>query len=91
MTAGNASSINDGAAAVVVMSEEKARELGVKPMATWVAGAMAGVDPAIMGVGPVAATQKVMARTGLTIGDFDLIDVYKRQGLHQLLRCPRPV
>ena len=74
VTAGNASGINDGAAAVVVMSEEKAKELGVKPMATWVAGALAGVDPAIMGIGPVYATRKVMARTGLKIDDFDLIE-----------------
>jgi acetyl-CoA C-acetyltransferase len=73
-TAGNASGINDGAAAVVVMSEEKAKELGVKPMATWIAGALGGVDPAIMGVGPVAATKKVLARTGLTIDDFDLYE-----------------
>ena len=72
-TAGNASGINDGAAAVVVMSEEKAIELGVKPMATWVAGALGGVDPSIMGVGPVAATKKVLAKTGLTIDDFDLL------------------
>lgn len=74
VTAANASSINDGAAAVVVMSEEKAKELGVKPMATWVAGALGGVDPAIMGVGPVAATKKVLARTGLAVSDFDLIE-----------------
>ena len=74
VTAGNASSINDGAAAIVVMSEEKAKELGVKPMATWVAGALGGVDPSIMGVGPVAATQKVMAKTGLTVADMDLIE-----------------
>jgi acetyl-CoA C-acetyltransferase len=73
-TAGNASGINDGAAAVVVMSEEKAIELGVKPMATWVAGALGGVDPSIMGVGPVAATKKVLARTGLTIDQFDLYE-----------------
>ncbi len=73
-TAGNASGINDGAAAVVVMSEEKAKELGVKPMATWVAGALGGVDPSIMGVGPVAATKKVLARTGLTIDDFDVYE-----------------
>ncbi|HBE10738.1 MAG TPA: acetyl-CoA C-acyltransferase, partial [Lachnospiraceae bacterium] len=66
VTAGNASGINDGAAAVVLMSEEKAKELGVKPMATFVAGALAGVDPSIMGIGPVAATKKVMAKTGLT-------------------------
>ena len=58
VTAANSSGINDGAAAVIVMSEEKAKELGVTPMATWVAGALAGVDPAIMGIGPVAATKK---------------------------------
>jgi acetyl-CoA C-acetyltransferase len=74
VTAANASSINDGAAAIVVMSEEKAKELGVTPMATWVAGALGGVDPAIMGVGPVAATKKVMAKTGLTVADMDLIE-----------------
>ena len=67
VTAGNSSSINDGAAAVVVMSEEKANELGIKPMATWVTGALGGVEPRIMGIGPVAATKKVLARTGLTI------------------------
>ena len=74
VTAANSSGINDGAAAVIVMSEEKAKELGVKPMATWVAGALAGVDPTIMGIGPVAATKKVMAKTGMTIDDFDLIE-----------------
>ena len=74
VTAGNASGINDGAAAIVVMSEEKAKELGVKPMATWVAGALGGVDPAIMGVGPVASTKKVFAKTGLTIKDMDLVE-----------------
>ena len=74
VTAGNASGINDGAAAVVVMSEEKAKELGVTPMATWVAGALGGVDPSIMGVGPVASTKKVLAKTGMSIDDFDLIE-----------------
>lgn len=74
VTAGNASGINDGAAAIVVMSEEKAKELGVTPMATWVQGALAGVDPEIMGIGPVAATRKVMERTGLTVDDMDLIE-----------------
>ena len=74
VTAGNASGINDGAAAIVVMSEEKAKELGVKPMATWVAGALAGVDPSIMGIGPVAATKKVMGKTGMKIEDFDIIE-----------------
>ncbi|MDD7467227.1 MAG: acetyl-CoA C-acetyltransferase [Floccifex porci] len=74
ITAGNASGINDGAAAMVVMSEEKAKELGVKPMATWVAGALGGVEPEIMGVGPVAACKKVFARTGYTIEDIDLVE-----------------
>ncbi len=74
VTAANSSGINDGAAAIVVMSEEKAKELGVTPMATFVAGALGGVDPAIMGVGPVAATNKVLAKTGMKIDDFDLIE-----------------
>ncbi|WP_418519909.1 acetyl-CoA C-acetyltransferase [Holdemanella porci] len=74
VTAGNASGINDGASAIVVMSEEKAKELGVTPMATWVQGALAGVEPEIMGIGPVAATRKVMEKTGLTVDDMDLIE-----------------
>ncbi len=74
VTAANASGINDGAAAIVVMSEEKAKELGVTPMASFVAGALGGVDPKIMGVGPVASTKKVFAKTGLTIDDMDLVE-----------------
>ena len=74
VTAGNSSAINDGAAAVVVMSEEKAKELGITPMATWIGGALGGVDPAIMGIGPVAATKKVMEKTGLKVEDMDLIE-----------------
>ncbi len=74
VTAGNASGINDGAAAIVVMSEEKAKELGVTPMASFVAGALGGVDPKIMGVGPVASTKKVLAKTGMSIDEFDLIE-----------------
>ncbi len=74
VTAGNASGINDGAAAVVVMSEEKAKELGVKPMATYVTGALGGVDPSIMGVGPVASTKKALAKANMTIDEFDLIE-----------------
>lgn len=74
VTAGNASGINDAAAALIVMSEEKAKELGVKPMATWVAGELAGVEPRIMGIGPVAVTRKVMKKAGYEIGDFDLIE-----------------
>ena len=74
VTAGNASGINDGAAAIVVMSEEKAKELGVTPMATFVGGALGGVDPSIMGVGPVASTNKLLKKTGLTIDDMDIIE-----------------
>lgn len=74
VTAANSSGINDGAAAIVVMSEEKAKELGVKPMATWVCGALGGVDPSIMGIGPVASTRKVLAKADMTIDDFDLIE-----------------
>jgi acetyl-CoA C-acetyltransferase len=74
VTAGNASGINDGAAAVVLMSESKAKELGATPMAYFVAGALGGVDPSIMGVGPVAAVNKVMQKTGLKVSDMDLIE-----------------
>ena len=74
VTAGNASGINDGAAALIVMSEEKAKELGVTPMATWIGGELAGCDPAIMGIGPVYSTLKVMKKLGMEIGDFDLIE-----------------
>lgn len=74
VTAANASGINDGAAAIVVMSAEKAKELGVKPMARWVAGASAGVDPSIMGIGPVYSSRKAFAQAGLTVADMDLIE-----------------
>jgi len=74
VTAANASGINDGAAAIIVMSEEKAKELGVKPMATWIGGASAGVDPSVMGLGPIYSTRKVMAKTGFTVQDMDLIE-----------------
>ena len=74
VTAGNASGINDGAAAIVVMSEEKAKELGVKPMATWVGGALGGVDPSSMGVGPVAAVNKLMKKLDMKVADMDLIE-----------------
>ena len=74
VTAGNASGINDGAAAIVVMSEEKAKELGVEPMATWVGGALGGVDPSIMGVGPVAAVNKLMKKLDMKVADMDLIE-----------------
>ncbi len=74
VTAGNSSGINDGAAAIIVMSEEKAKELGITPMATWIAGELAGVEPSIMGIGPVAATRKVLKKTGMSVSDFDLIE-----------------
>ena len=74
VTAGSSSGINDGAAALVIMSKEKADELGLKPLVTIVAHASAGVDPSIMGTGPIAATKKVMAKTDLKISDLDLIE-----------------
>ena len=74
VTAGNASGINDGAAALVIMSEEKAKELGVTPLATFVAGGLAGCRPEVMGIGPVPATQKVLAKAGLKIEDMDIIE-----------------
>ena len=74
VTAANASGINDSAAAFVVMSQEKAEELGLKPMATIVSYATGGVDPSIMGVGPVPAVKKAMTKADLTIDDIDLIE-----------------
>lgn len=74
VTAANASGINDGAAAIVVMSADKAKELGIKPMAKFVAGASAGVDPSIMGIGPAFSTEKLFKATGMNIGQMDLIE-----------------
>lgn len=74
VTAGNSSGINDGAAALVLMSEKKVREMGISPMARWCGGYMAGVDPAIMGIGPVASTQKLLEKLHLTIDNIDLIE-----------------
>ena len=74
VTAANASGINDGAAAVIVMSAEKAAELGVKPMARWIGGASAGVEPEIMGIGPAAASEKLFKKVGMTINDMDVIE-----------------
>ena len=74
VTAGNASGINDGAAAVVVMSEQKAKELGVVPMAVFEGGASAGVDPSVMGIGPAFSTRKLLERKGRSIAEFDLIE-----------------
>jgi acetyl-CoA C-acetyltransferase len=74
VTAGNASGINDGAAAFVVMSAEKAKAMGLKPIAKVVSYASAGVDPAIMGTGPIPATRKALAKAGLKITDLDLVE-----------------
>lgn len=74
VTAGNSSTINDGAAAVVLVSEEKVKELGLEPMAQWIGGALGGVDPSIMGVGPVASTKKLLNKLNMTIEDMDLIE-----------------
>ena len=75
VTAGNASGINDGAAALVVASDERARELGVEPLGTFVASAAAGVDPRVMGVGPIPAVRKVLDRAGVAAGDLDLVEL----------------
>lgn len=74
VTAGNASGINDGASAIVLMSEAKVKELGITPMAEWLGGDLGGVDPSIMGTGPIASTNKLMARLGMTVADMDLIE-----------------
>jgi 3-oxoadipyl-CoA thiolase len=75
ITAGNSSGINDGAAALVIASEERARDLGVEPMGTFVASAVAGVDPRVMGIGPVPAVRKALARAGIEVGDVDLVEL----------------
>jgi len=75
VTAGNSSGVNDGAAAVLMMSWEKADELGLKPMARWVGSQSAGVDPGVMGYGPVPATEKLLSRLGLTVGDIGLAEI----------------
>jgi len=75
VTAGNASGINDGAAALVIASEEKARELGVEPLGTFVASAVAGVDPRVMGIGPVPAVRKLLARAGVDASALDLVEL----------------
>ena len=75
VTAGNASGINDGAAALLVMNEDRARELGLEPMARLVAGAVAGLEPHRMGMGPVPATRRALDRAGWTVGDLDLIEL----------------
>jgi 3-oxoadipyl-CoA thiolase len=75
VTAGNSSGINDGAAALVIASADKARELGVEPLGRFVASAVAGVDPRIMGIGPIPAVRKLLARVGVEAGDLDLVEL----------------
>ena len=75
VTAGNSSGLNDGAAALVIASEQKAHELGIEPLGTFLGSAAAGVDPRVMGIGPIPAVQKVLARTGVDVADLDLIEL----------------
>jgi len=75
VTAGNSSGINDGAAALLVTSEARARELGLRPMARMISSAVAGVDPATMGLGPIPASRKALERAGLGVGDMDLVEL----------------
>jgi acetyl-CoA acetyltransferase family protein len=75
VTAGNASGIDDGAAALVIASEAKARELGIEPLGRFVASAVAGVDPRVMGIGPVPAVRKLLDRTGVSVDELDLVEL----------------
>jgi acetyl-CoA acyltransferase len=88
VTAGNSSPLNDGAAALLVMSEEKAKALGLTPLARIKATAVVGVEPAVMGTGPVPATQKVLKRAGLELADIDLIELNEAFAA-QALACMR--
>jgi acetyl-CoA acetyltransferase family protein len=75
VTAGNSSGLNDGAAALVIASEEKAREHGVAPLGAFVGSAAAGVDPRVMGIGPIPAVRKLLDRTGVSVGELDLVEL----------------
>ena len=86
VTAGNASGLNDGACAVMLMSRQKTEELGLKPKMRWVASAVAGVDPKIMGTAPVPATEKVLKMTGLTMDDMDFVEINEAFAV-QVLYC----
>ena len=85
VTAGNSSGVNDGAAALVVASEERAQELGARPLGRFVGSAVAGVDPTVMGIGPVPAVRKLLARAGVQVRDLDLVELneaFASQSLH---------
>jgi 3-oxoadipyl-CoA thiolase len=88
VTAGNSSGINDGASAVLVVEAERARALGLRPMVRVVATAVAGVDPAVMGLGPIPATRKALERAGLTVADLDLVELNEAFA-SQSLACVR--
>ena len=88
VTAGNSSGINDGAAALVLMSRNRAQKLGLTPRARIIASAVAGVDPAYMGLGPIPATQKVLQRAGLAIKDIDVVELNEAFAV-QVLQCVR--
>jgi acetyl-CoA acetyltransferase family protein len=87
VTAGNSSGINDGAAALVIASEAKARALGVEPLGTFVASAVAGVDPRVMGIGPIPAVRKLLERTGLSVDDLDLVELNEAFASQSLAVC----
>lgn len=74
VTAGNSTGINDGAAAIVLISEKKCKELGIKPQAQWIGGALGGVDPSIMGIGPIESTKKLLKKLDMTMDDIDLVE-----------------
>jgi acetyl-CoA C-acetyltransferase len=84
VTAGNSSGLNDGAAAVLLMSAARAEARGIKPLARWVASGAAGVDPRVMGLGPIPATQKALQRAGITVADLDLIELNEAFALQSL-------
>lgn len=88
VTAGNSSGLNDAASAIVIMAREKAEELGIKPLATIRASAVAGVDPNIMGIGPVPATKKVMEKSGFNLNDMDIIEINEAFA-SQVIACNR--
>ncbi|UAL45591.1 3-oxoadipyl-CoA thiolase [Sutcliffiella horikoshii] len=88
ITAGNASGVNDGASALLLMSAEKAKELGLKPLARYITSAAAGLTPSIMGIGPIYATRKALGRAGLSVGEIDLIELNEAFA-SQSLECMR--